>query len=82
MAAVLVGVGMGCRCSCSSCRPLLALLQLLSLSAAGGSQTGVAFVLVSWGGDGKKNSSARDLRDEGVGNRQGGPGGVVVDGDG
>ena len=58
------------------------LLQLLSLSAASGSQTGVAFVLVSWGGDGKKNSSAHDLRDEGVGNRQGGPGEVVVDGDG
>ena len=45
VAAVLVGVGMGCRCSCSSCRPPLALLQLLSLLAAGSSQMGVAFVL-------------------------------------
>src|SRR6266508_6992396 len=80
VAIVLIGVGVGCRCSCSSCRPLLALLQLLSLLAAGSSQIRVAFILVSWGGDGKKNSSARDLRDEGVGNRQGGPGGVVVDG--
>src|SRR6266511_3628701 len=40
VAVVLIGVGMGCRCSCSSCHPLLALLQLLLLSAAGGSQTG------------------------------------------
>ena len=69
MAIVLIGVGVGCRCSCSSCRPLLALLQLLSLLAAGSSQIRVAFVLVSWGGDGKKNSSALDLHDEGVGNR-------------